>query len=291
MTKSRFLGCALLLLQLAAAVLGKESIEVVYAGFGRSGTKSLSQALKRLGYKTCHGTEMMSMKDTQGIFEALAEQRIDDALRLTEEADCNATLEVHSWWWRAIRKLRPNAKFLVVIRDYDPWERSCQQALQVMQPMLRYPLRWLPMMDLSTRVMIAAAEESMGKGPDDALEYLTNPTSEKSIKDRKQMYDQFVQDGMDFVKEEPDRAILFHLKDGYAPLCEFLGINESECPDEPFPQLNTVWELRITIVIFMILEVSVFAVPVIIILFVAQKLWWRSAAGANSASTKKKKSY
>ena len=48
------------------------------------------------------------------------------------------------------------------------------------------------------------------------------------------MYDRLVMDALDFVKTEPNRAMLFNLKDGYAPLCKFLDIDE--CPDEEVPR-------------------------------------------------------
>ncbi|CAB9526556.1 NAD dependent epimerase dehydratase [Seminavis robusta] len=263
-----------------------EPIRVAYAGFGKSGTRSLAQALTRLGYKTCHGTEMIAMKGYKGIMEAFADDRIDDALRLTEEEGCNATFEVHSWWWQEVRKKRPNAKFIVVIRDYDRWEPSMQHTLKVLQPMLRYPFRWVPVMDVGVRVMVKAAMHSMDVGPDYAMEYLTHPTDEKFIAKRKQMYDKFVVDGTKFAQKEPKRALLFHLKDGYAPLCQFLGVDNDKCPiDEPFPHINTRWELTITIAVFMIIEVSVFLAPVLVILVVARKLWLRRGTSDSAAVT------
>ena len=113
--------------------------------------------------------------------EAFADNRIDDALRLTEEHGCNATFDLHLWYWREIRQQRPNAKFLVVIRDYDRWEASMQHVISIFQPMLRHPLRWLPVFDLTIRFMEAAAQHSMSVGPEYATDYFKHPTSEKYI--------------------------------------------------------------------------------------------------------------
>lgn len=277
---------AALLLFLARAALGRGSIQVAFAGLPRSGTKSLSQAIKRLGYKTCHGTDLMQpsgmTEGARAILEAFADGNIDDALRLTEEENCEAVFDLHSWWWRHIRRKRPNAKFIIVIRDYDKWEASMQKAAAIVQPMVRYPLRWLSLFDLLTRVLIGAAQAAEGgiglKDADEALDYYLHPSAEKYVQGRKGVYDRMVRDGLDFAKKEPKRALFFNLKDGYPPLCKFLGIPDDKCPDEDIPHANSGIELTITTFGFIIIELSFFAIPVLLVLFVVRKWWCKSAA-------------
>ena len=39
----------------------------------------------------------------------------------------------------------------------------------------------------------------------------------------------------------PERLLVFDVREGWAPLCDFLGV---EAPDEPFPRLNEAREMR-----------------------------------------------
>jgi hypothetical protein len=39
----------------------------------------------------------------------------------------------------------------------------------------------------------------------------------------------------------PERLLVYQVKDGWGPLCEFLGVRE---PDEPFPRTNDAAEMR-----------------------------------------------
>ena len=38
-----------------------------------------------------------------------------------------------------------------------------------------------------------------------------------------------------------ERLLIFEVKEGYAPLCQFLGVPE---PDEPFPRVNDTAEIK-----------------------------------------------
>lgn len=179
------------------------------------------------------------------------------------------------------------AKFIVVIRAYDKWEASMQKAAAIVQPMVRYPLRWLSLFDLMTRVLIAAAQTGEGgiglKDADEALDYYLHPSAEKYILGRKGAYDRMVKDGLDFVKKEPQRALLFNLKDGYPPLCKFLGIPDDKCSDEDIPRVNLGIELTIAMFVFIIIELSFFAIPILLILFVVRK-WWCTSAATDASS-------
>ena len=39
----------------------------------------------------------------------------------------------------------------------------------------------------------------------------------------------------------PERLLVFDVREGWATLCDFLGV---EVPDEPFPRLNEAREMR-----------------------------------------------
>jgi hypothetical protein len=52
----------------------------------------------------------------------------------------------------------------------------------------------------------------------------------------------------------PERLLVYEVKEGWGPLCEFLGVPE---PDEPFPHLNDAAEMRRGIRVLRALSVAV----------------------------------
>ena len=47
--------------------------------------------------------------------------------------------------------------------------------------------------------------------------------------------------GEDGLRAAVEPGVVFDVRQGWAPLCEFLGV---EAPDEPFPRLNEAREMR-----------------------------------------------
>lgn len=270
----------------------KSSIKVVMAGFPRSGSLSLSQALDRLGYKTCHGKDLVygATGKFKGVLEALAGNRIVEALDLSEEAGCEAIFEFHSPYWREIRELRPDAKFVVIVRDYERWENSISALLGVLSPMFRYPLRLLPPFSLIRKFNVATAG-GLGIGTvEDGEYYLLNPKTESARQIRKRAHEEFVKDSHEFLQQEPGRALLFNMKDGYKPICDFLGIEPAvDCPNEPFPHANSSVEVKKTALIFYTLQIVAFVAPILALWAIALGCKWLYKAMGKSISNKQKR--
>ena len=51
-----------------------------------------------------------------------------------------------------------------------------------------------------------------------------------------------------------EQLLVYEVKEGWGPLCEFLGVEE---PDKPFPRLNDAAEVQRLIVVVRILSVAV----------------------------------
>ncbi len=51
-----------------------------------------------------------------------------------------------------------------------------------------------------------------------------------------------------------ERLLVFDVKEGWGPLCEFLGVEE---PDKPFPHLNDAGEIQRLILVVRILSVAI----------------------------------
>src|SRR5579864_5151586 len=100
------------------------ALKVVGAGFGRTGTLSLKNALEKLGFAPCdHMMEVFARPDHVRMWHRLAfEQSMDWDLLFR---DFQATVDWPSArWWREISAHYPNAKVLLSVRDPEAWYKS-----------------------------------------------------------------------------------------------------------------------------------------------------------------------
>lgn len=81
-------------------------MKIFCIGLSRTGTRSLTTALQKLGYKAIHYP------------------RLRDVLRLSEEYDAMADTPI-CLNFKILEKMYPDAKFILTTRDPDDWLRSC----------------------------------------------------------------------------------------------------------------------------------------------------------------------
>lgn len=58
-----------------------------------------------------------------------------------------------------------------------------------------------------------------------------------------------------------ERLLVYEVKEGWAPLCEFLGVEE---PDKPFPHLNDSDEMRRNVRLLSALAIAIPAAPALL---------------------------
>ena len=105
------------------------SIEVIGAGFGRTGTLSLKYALEHLGYNKCyHMLEVRNHPDHTNLWRAAhLGQTIDwhalyEGYRATVDwPSCNL--------WAALANTFPGAKIILTLRDADAWYDSIMNTI------------------------------------------------------------------------------------------------------------------------------------------------------------------
>ena len=196
------------------------ALKVVGAGFGRTGTLSLKNALEKLGCGPCyHMMEVFPRPDHVAMWHRLAFEHSMDWDLLFR--DFQATVDWPSArWWREIAAHYSNAKVLLSVRDPEAWYKS-------MIDTIYQPMKW-------------PAPDSVPE-----LERLQNEMARKAIleetfdnrfEDKAHAIDVFnrhTQEVRDTI--DPARLLVFDVKEGWAPLCSFL---EVPIPDEPFPRLN-----------------------------------------------------
>ncbi len=196
------------------------TLQVIGAGFGRTGTKSLKAALDTLGYEPCyHLVECIPQGPEHWKLWAEAHQANADWDRIFEGRAATVDFPACTSW-KALADYYPDAKVLLSVRDPERWFESTQETI--------FAPRWIEY--LSTSI---ASE---------FIDATVNNYFEGRMHDR----DYLVQRFKDHIAEvqatiPPERLLTFEAKDGWKPLCKFL---DKPVPNEPFPHINDSEETR-----------------------------------------------
>ncbi|KAF7724900.1 hypothetical protein EC973_000559 [Apophysomyces ossiformis] len=204
-------------------------LEVIGAGFGRTGTHSLRLALDMLGYKTHHMVVL------------LQDERKDPLLFLRAYENPQ---EEHNWdeayegytaavdWPTAsfvepLMKKYPNAKVLLTVRDPDSWYRSVKntifQSLNIPRPGNK---------PRDADIQIMAKKVVLDGDISDPERF----ADEEAIKRKFIEHNEYIRKIV-----PPERLLEINLGEGWDRLCKFLG---KDIPEEPYPNTNSTDEFR-----------------------------------------------
>jgi hypothetical protein len=198
------------------------ALKVVGAGFGRTGTLSLKNALEKLGFGPCyHMFEVVERPDHIAMWHRLAFGGGMDWDALF--SDFHATVD---WpaarYWRELATHYPDAKVLLSVRDPESWYKSVTDTIyQGLKMTLSrpdsVPQARRQQMEMARKVVLEDTFHGRFEDKAQAIEVYNR-------------HNQAVCDGID-----PGRLLVFQAHQGWGPLCRFLGV---PVPDEPFPHLN-----------------------------------------------------
>jgi hypothetical protein len=200
-------------------------LEVVGAGVGRTGTYSLKLALEELGFGPCHHMEEVLKDPSRQIplWSAAAEGRPD------WEAIFQGYNSAVDWptaaFWRELAAAYPAAKVILTTRNAERWYQSYSETIfKLMSTAHEAPPHLRAWFEMAFAV--TARSGFGGK---------TN---------RDEIIKAFEEHG-DAVKSSipADHLLVYEVKDGWEPLCAFLG---KPVPSVPFPSSNNreeFWEL------------------------------------------------
>lgn len=198
-------------------------LEVIGAGYGRTGTLSLKRALEILGFRRCyHFTELLKRRHTRR-WLAILDGGPADWNELF--AGFAATVD---WpgvaYYRQLADYYPDAKVILTIRDPDEWHASLRAALL---PLRRSLTPWIPWASrlgrLTDRVIWDGTFEGRAAERDFAIARFHRHTREVCA------------------AIEAERLLVFDVKEGWEPLCRFL---DRPVPSVPFPRANSRSSIR-----------------------------------------------
>lgn len=192
------------------------ALKVIGAGFGRTATLSLKNALEQLGLGPCyHMLEVAQKPEAPAQWIAAAEgqpdwEKIFDGYSSTVDwPACH--------FWRELMDYYPEAKVILSVRDAEKWFASTQAT--IFSPTLLTDGAFVPpprFGEMSQKIVFA----DVGGAPNDhdiCIEAF-NRHNETVMRD-----------------VPPERLLVYEASHGWAPLCEFLNL---PVPAAPYPSKN-----------------------------------------------------
>ncbi len=215
------------------------TVQVIGAGWGRTGTLSLKKALEILGYNpTYHMREAIEHPKHQSFWVRVAGNLPYDFDEIflgdgKGEPTYNATCDVpSSLYWKEQLERYPNAKVILTVRDPEKWFKSASDTIFTGisgSPNCLFGLKVLNRLglgaltlDFQRKVLVEAALR--GKWlKEDCIETF-KLHNERVLRECSK-----------------ERLLVFEVCEGWEPLCRFL---DKPIPAEPFPHVNDTASMK-----------------------------------------------
>jgi len=195
------------------------AMQVIGAGYGRTGTASLKLALEQLGFDPCYH-----------MFEVIQNPAFIEGWRraAAREPDWDAIFEGYqaavdfpaASFWRELADYYPDAKVILSTRSPESWFASVSET--IFNPDLRTGSQTDPFPMMVKETIF----DRLG----------VDPADEAAMIDRFRRHEAEVKEAI-----PAERLLVFEAKQGWAPLCAFLGV---PVPDTEYPRVNSREETR-----------------------------------------------
>jgi len=205
------------------------AIKVIGAGLGRTGTMSLKMALEQLGYGQCfHMVELLNQPQLLPHFKQLYRIGITDWERLFDNYQSTTDYPT-CLYYREILEHYPRAKVVLTIRDPEQWYNSVRQTIYRGKPKnVSDALRLIRNLIRSSDTRKVAPVFRY------ADQLIWSGQFQSTFEDKNfalQCYQKHIDE---VIKNVPaDQLLIFDVREGWAPLCQFLGV---PIPAQPFPR-------------------------------------------------------
>jgi hypothetical protein len=197
------------------------TLKVIGAGFGRTGTMSLKLALEQIGFGPCyHMVEVFKHQAWDLWYEASKDPAHADWATIFE--GYNSTVDwPNATYWKELADAYPDAKVILTERDPDHWFDSTQATI------FRDETRTGGPPGSGFPRMVDAVVGALFDGKLHDRELCTRVFREHNARVRATI--------------PPERLLVYEVAQGWAPLCDFLGV---PVPATPMPKTNTTEEFQ-----------------------------------------------
>ncbi|WP_300380180.1 sulfotransferase family protein [Henriciella sp.] len=200
-------------------------MKIIGAGLGRTGTMSLKLALEQLGFGPCYHME--------AVFNDLEKRVPQWNGALAGKPDWEEIFDGFSssvdWptagFYEELYTAYPDAKYILSTRSPESWAASFGGTIaKLIEDRENAPPHMQPWLEMAHGVI---ARTGFPDGLTDA-----------ELIERFEAHNEAVKQTI-----PADQLLVFEVRQGWGPLCDFLGV---EAPDEPFPRTNNraeFWDL------------------------------------------------
>ncbi|KAI8076155.1 P-loop containing nucleoside triphosphate hydrolase protein [Thamnidium elegans] len=202
-------------------------LEVIGAGWGRTGTDSLRLALNILGYNTHHMKcfFMDPTLDTDEFLHAYHHREEADWDKLYQNYSAGVDWPTSTFYKELIAKY-PDAKVILTERSADSWYQSVKNTIHIAATK---PSPDDPKMQKFKRMVHDVCVDGTIMNP---ITFADEEAIKASFVKHNEEVKQFV---------PADKLLILGLGEGWERLCEFLG---KEVPDVSYPCTNSTEEFR-----------------------------------------------
>jgi hypothetical protein len=195
------------------------ALKIIGAGIGRTGTASLKVALEQLGMGKCYHMTDVLQDPPRG--KAWVEAAKGNADWDTIFDGYGGSVDYPGCtFWEELADYYPDAKIILTTRDPVRWWESANET--IMSQMLIDGIKGSPFGELMQRIVFDTVDNRM--------------------RDKEFMVSYFEKRNAEIIeKVPPERLLVYQVREGWGPLCEFLGVPLLEAE---FPRINSREETR-----------------------------------------------
>lgn len=196
------------------------ALDIIGAGFGRTGTSSLKLALEHLGFGPCH--HMFEVRDNPHLL--LDWERVANGETVDWDSVFQGYRSQVDWpgarVWRELAAHYPDAKVILTVRDPDEWYDSIAATI-------------IPLIEARGQHAVPHVNGIANMG----YKLIAEQVFGDRWKDRRHAISVFNAHIAEVQRTIPrERLITFDVREGWEPLCAFLGV---PVPLISFPKLNS----------------------------------------------------
>jgi hypothetical protein len=211
------------------------TLEVIGAGFGRTGTMSLKVALEEMGFGPCyHMMEVFENPEHVEQWEAAREGHVNwEGLFRGYRAAVDWPAAA---FYEELMEKYPDAKVILTVRDPDKWYESARSTIYNIQNVASSPV-------FSLAALFVPRMRQMRRVARMASDLAWEDVFDGRFEDRRYAIEVFNRWNEEVKRRVPvQKLLVYEVKEGWEPLCDFLGVAVSE--GKPFPHLNDAETFR-----------------------------------------------
>ena len=239
---------------------------VIGAGLGRTGTLSTRSALEHLlGHPCYHGVVPAAERPEHVLpwIKVFTSAELEPEMANNLLAGYSAGLDFTIFnWYKQLMEIYPDAKVLLTVRDPERWFASMTFLQTPFHTLTQHPYAGIMtamglghftkfirevLVPPNASGILGRVNRAMLAGKEEAVEVFNSHVAEVKA----------------YVPE--DKLLVFDVRDGWAPLCEFL---DRPVPDFPFPNVNDTAMMQLSFnIIRIVCWMMVLMVPVALAFF------------------------